>query len=199
MTEITIAQDAPVLVAIDIAKARHEVLIAVPDKKRRRRLAVLNQLTDFNRLIAALKEYGRPVRAAFEATGNYHRALAYHLVTAGFEVKLVSSVALARTREALNNSWDKNDPKDAQVILHMMEIGNEQYYHDPLVCGTNDIQELSKTHDIGPKETCNHNRLCCGTVRQTGHSLKQNIRAVSQPIEEANGCRYYSDGANWIL
>ncbi len=37
MTEIIIAQGGPVLVAIDIAKARHEVLIAVPDKKRRRR------------------------------------------------------------------------------------------------------------------------------------------------------------------
>ena len=91
MTEITIAQDAPVLVAIDIAKARYEVLITVPDKKRRRRLTVLNQLTAFNRFIAALKEYGRPVRVAFEATGNYHRALAYHLTTAGFEVRLVSS------------------------------------------------------------------------------------------------------------
>jgi transposase len=151
MTKIIVAQDAPVLVAIDIAKARHEVLIAIPDKKRRRRLTVLNELADFNRLATALKEYGRPVRVAFEATGNYHRALAYHLATSGFEVKLVSSVALARTREALNNSWDKNDPKDAQVILHMMEIGNEQYYHDPLVCGTNDIQELSKTHDTVSK------------------------------------------------
>ena len=149
MTVITIAQNTPVLVAIDIAKARHEVLIAVPGKKRRRRLTVLNELADFTRLIAALKDYGHPVRAAFEATGNYHRALAYHLATAGFEVKLVSSVALARTREALHNSWDKNDPKDAQVILHMMEIGNEQFYHDPLVRGTNDIQELSRlrTHN----------------------------------------------------
>ncbi|MGJ8595009.1 IS110 family transposase [Sulfitobacter sp.] len=151
MTRIIVAQDAPVLVAIDIAKARHEVLIAIPDKKRRRCLTVLNELADFNRLVTALKEYGRPVRVAFEATDNYHRALAYHLATAGFEVKLVSSVALARTREALNNSWDKNDPKDAQVILHMMEVGNEQYYHDPLVCGANDIQELFKTHDIVSK------------------------------------------------
>ena len=33
----------------------------------------------------------------------------------------------------------------------MMEIGNEQFYHDPLVCGTNDIQQLSKTHDIVSK------------------------------------------------
>ena len=151
MTKIIVAQDAPVLVAIDIAKARHEALIAIPDKKRRRRLTALNERADFNRLATALKEYGRPVRVAFEATGNHHRALAYYLATAGFEIKLVSSVALARTREALNNSWDKNDPKDAQVILHMMEIGNEQYYHDPLVCGTNDIQELSKTHDIVSK------------------------------------------------
>ena len=126
MTVITIAQNTPVLVAIDIAKARHEVLIAVPGKKRRHRLTVLNELADFTSLITALKDYGHPVRAAFEATGNYHRALAYHLATAGFEVKLVLSVALVRTRETLHNSWDKNDPKDAQVIIHMMEIGNEQ-------------------------------------------------------------------------
>jgi hypothetical protein len=148
MNDTTIAQGDPILVAIDIAKARHEVFIAVPGKKRRRRLTVLNQLVDFNRLIATLADYGLPVRVAFEATGNYHRALAYRLGVAGFEVKLVSSVALARTREALNNSWDKNDPKDAQVILHMMQIGNEQFYHDPMLCDTNDLQELSKTHDI---------------------------------------------------
>jgi transposase len=148
MTDIIIAQSEPVLVAIDISKDRHEVLIAVPGKKRRRRLTVLNELDDFQRLVATVTEYGRPVRVAFEATGNYHRALAYHLGCAGFDVKLVSSVALARTREALNNSWDKNDPKDAQVILHMMEIGNEQFYHDPLLSGTNDLQELSKTHDM---------------------------------------------------
>lgn len=62
------------------------------------------------------------MRAAFEAAGHYHRALAYHLVTAGFEVKLVSSVDLARAPETLNIRWDNNDPKDAQVILHMMEF-----------------------------------------------------------------------------
>lgn len=151
MTTPSISHEEPVLVAIDISKARHEVLIAVPSKTRRRRLTVLNRLDDFARLSNTLLDYDRPVRIAFEATGNYHRALAYHLGTAGFDIKLVSSVALARTREALNNSWDKNDPKDAQVILHMMQIGNEQFYHDPLMRGTNDIQELSKTHDIVSK------------------------------------------------
>ena len=151
MTNAHITQTAPILVAIDIAKYRHEVLIDIPDRKRRRRLSVLNMREEFERLIVLLLEYDRPVRVAFEATGNYHRAIAYYLSTAGFEMKLISSVALARTREALHNSWDKNDPKDAQVILHMMTIGTEQIYHDPLTHDLNDIQELSKTHDIVSK------------------------------------------------
>jgi hypothetical protein len=46
--------------------------------------------------------------------------LAHHLDRAGFELTLIPSVGLARTRKALHNSWDKNDPKDAQVILYML-------------------------------------------------------------------------------
>ena len=145
-----IPRDA-VLVAIDISKNRHEVLIEAPDRKRHRRVTVLNTRAEFERLVTLLLSYERPVCVGFEATGNYHRALAYHLSTAGFDMKLISSVALARTREALHNSWDKNDPKDAQVILHMMRIGAVQFYHDPLVSGINDIQELSKTHDIASR------------------------------------------------
>lgn len=64
----------------------------------------------------------------------------------GFELRLVSSLAAARTREALYNSWDKNEPKDAQVILHMLNAGLTQVYCDPLVCQINDIKELSQTH-----------------------------------------------------
>lgn len=148
-----------VLVAIDISNHRHEVLIGIPGKKRRRRMTITNTLADFQRLSAALASYHLPVRIGFEATGNYHRALAHHLGLAGFDLKLVSSVGLARTREALHNSWGKNDPKDAQVILHMLEIGAVQFFHDPLVTGTADIQELSKTHEIFRAR-----RLSCGTA-----------------------------------
>jgi transposase len=87
------------------------------------------------------------VIVALEATGNYHRPLAWRLLDAGFEVRLVSSVALARTREAIHNGWDKNDPKDALVILHMLRTGLTQRYHDPLFHGLNDLRELSKTHE----------------------------------------------------
>lgn len=57
------------------------------------------------------------------------------------------SLARARTREAIHNGWDKNDPKDARVILHMLRTGLTQRYHDPRFHGLNDIQELSKTHE----------------------------------------------------
>ena len=100
---------ATLLVAIDISKHSHEVLIGIPGKKRRRRMTVTNTLEDFSRLSAAFVRYGFPVRIGFEATGNHHRPLAHYLGQHGFELKLVSSVGLARTPEALHNSWDKND------------------------------------------------------------------------------------------
>lgn len=54
------------LVAIDISKHRHEVLIGVPGKKRRRRMTILNTLDDFQRLSATLASYDLPVRIGFE-------------------------------------------------------------------------------------------------------------------------------------
>ncbi|HET9123024.1 MAG TPA: IS110 family transposase, partial [Acidiferrobacteraceae bacterium] len=70
----------------------------------------------------------------------------YRLLQAGVEVVSISSVAQARFREALFNSWDKNDPKDAAVILQMMKQGQVQTYVDPLLAGHHDLQELSKTY-----------------------------------------------------
>ena len=63
------------------------------------------------------------------------------------ELRLISSLALARTRQALTSGWDKNDPKVAQVILHMLRLGAVQHCHDPLSHGLLDLQELSKTHE----------------------------------------------------
>ena len=129
-----------VLVALDIAKLRNEVLIEMPGQQRRRRLSVLNNRTEHDRLIDILQAFDAPVVCAFEATGNYHRPIAWRLMEAGFDTRLVSSMALARTREALHNGWDKNDPRDAQVILHMLRIGAAQAYHDAMKAGINDVQ-----------------------------------------------------------
>jgi transposase len=150
MTTHHLTPTVGVLVAIDVAKIRNEVLIEVPGQ-RRRRLTVLNTRPEHDRLVALLSGLGQPVTCAFEATGNYHRPIAWRLLQAGFDVRLISSLALARTREALHNSWDKNDPKDAQVILHMLRIGAVQRCHDPLAAGIHDVQELSKTHEAVSK------------------------------------------------
>ena len=74
---------ATLLAAIDISKHRHEVLIDVPGKSRRRRLTITNALEDFQRLSAVLASYDLPVCIGFEVTGNYHRTLAYHLGLVG--------------------------------------------------------------------------------------------------------------------
>jgi hypothetical protein len=49
--------------------------------------------------------------------------LAHSLLQQGWELRLIPTLALARTREAMHNSWDKNDSKDAQVILHLLKTG----------------------------------------------------------------------------
>jgi transposase len=151
MTSVQPTPAGAALVAIDVAKLRNEVLIEVPDARRRRRLTVTNCRAEHDRLMAESQALARPAIVGLEPTGRHHRPLAWRLVQAGFDVRLVSSVALARTREALHDGWDKNDPKDAQVIPHMLRIGAAKAYHDPLEHGTNDIQELSMTHEVVSK------------------------------------------------
>lgn len=145
MTDSHSSSKQRVLVAIDIAKAKHDVLIELPTGKRKK-MIVRNQQSDFRQLAAYLKSQGGECEIALEPTADYHRNLAYFLKTQGFEVRSVSSIAVARTREALHNSWDKNDPKDAQVILHLLRNGNTQRFYDPVIEKTNDLEELSKTH-----------------------------------------------------
>lgn len=58
----------------------------------------------------------------------------------------MSSIAGARYREAVFNSRDKNDPKDARVILALLKQGITQRFVDPLIAGHHGLQELSKTH-----------------------------------------------------
>jgi transposase len=134
------------LVAIDVAKHAHEVLIEPPEGGRQR-WRMVNCHCDYVALQQRLQVFQAPVLIGFEATGTYHRPLAYFLHHCGFELRLISSLAVARTRDALYNSWDKNDPKDTEVLLHLLKTGVSQRYHDPLVHDVNDVQELAQTHD----------------------------------------------------
>jgi transposase len=132
-------------VAIDIAKGVNVALVEHADG-RQQRFRFVHQRDDYDRLVAFLKDCTQPCRIALEPTADYHRTIAFRLVSEGFDLVLVSSVAGARLREAVFNSWDKNDPKDAQVIMRLLRQGMTQRYCDPLVMRTHDLQELSKTY-----------------------------------------------------
>ena len=112
MTQLSSTTRPTMWVAIDIAKVHNQVLVEFPDG-RRRHFRMANTLAEFARLGAFLASSGCTCRIAFEATGDYHRPLAYFLQSHGFSLCLVSSIAVARTRDALYHSWDKIDPKDA--------------------------------------------------------------------------------------
>jgi transposase len=132
-------------VAIDIARYWHAVLIESADGKRHR-FRMANTAQEFDRLVGFLRALPGNSRVALEPTGDYHRPLAHRLLLEGFEVVGISTVAQARYREALFNSWDKSDPKDASVILEMLKRGAVQRYVDPMLAGVHDLQELSKTY-----------------------------------------------------
>ena len=132
-------------VAIDVARYWNAVLIETASGQRHR-FKMANSAPDFDRLIDFVRALGGRSRAGLEPTGDYHRAIAHRLLQAGIEVVSISSVAQSRYREVLFNSWDKNDPKDASVILQMLKQGCVQVYVDPMLAGHHDLQELSKTY-----------------------------------------------------
>ena len=150
MTDSHTRPEAAILVAVDIAKDHNEVLIELRERRsQRRRFRVANTLEEYERLVAYLRQFDTPALFGFEATGNYHRPLAYFLHARGFELRLIPTMALARTREAMHNSWDKNDPKDAQVILHLLKARLTQHYHDPIVHNLNDVGNDSRLMEQG--------------------------------------------------
>ena len=87
------------LVAIDIAKDWNVVLVQETSGARRS-FKVANRKQDHDRLVVFLKSLPGRVVAAVEPTGDYHRPLAYRLLSEGIDVVSISSVALARVREA---------------------------------------------------------------------------------------------------
>jgi transposase len=133
------------LVAIDIAKHTHEVILRWPSG-RTKAMRVSNQGADFQQFTRFLLDQELSVIAALEPTGDYHRLLAHWLLRHGIQVHLASSLACARVRDALYNSWDKHDRKDARVILYLLEHGLTTPFHDPLLEGYLDLQELSNTY-----------------------------------------------------
>jgi len=172
-----------VLIAIDIAKKHHDVLISWPSGKTKA-IKITNSLAGYQKIIELADTAPNHIQVAFEPTADYHRNIAYWLQAYGTQCYLVSSLASARAREMLFKSWDKHDRKDAQVILYLMQQGMMQRFYDPLVENTLDIQELSNTY----------HQVCLARTR-CQHSLRNHFLTLYFPEME----RYFhSSRAEWF-
>ena len=159
MTEQSNINSETVLVALDIAKKSHDAFVLMPNGKRYF-TKVANSHLGYQQLLDRAGCDPRQVKVGFEPTADYHRNIAYWLADAGCQCFLVSSLASHRAREMLFQTWDKNDRKDARVILYLMEQNIMEPFHDPLRSNVMDIQELSNTyHQISLARTRAMNSL----------------------------------------
>jgi len=82
MTDINKFSPNQVLVAIDIAKQSHDVVIAWPSGGTKA-VKVPNSLTGYQRLMKYTATDPQSVCVAFEPTADYHRNIAYWLQAHG--------------------------------------------------------------------------------------------------------------------
>ena len=132
-----------VYIAIDIAKNKHDVLIKHADGQKMS-FKIENTLHGYQQIVDRGRQLSKDATliCGFEPTADYHRNIAYWLSSMGCEMRLISSLACARAREMLHKTWDKNDRKDAGVILYLLEHGINQPNYDPLINGNMDAQEM---------------------------------------------------------
>jgi hypothetical protein len=86
-------------VAIDVAKGINVALIEQADG-RLQRWRFANCRDDHYRLVDFLHKAESPCRIVLEPTADYHRTIAHRLVSEGFDVVFVSSVAGDRLRSS---------------------------------------------------------------------------------------------------
>lgn len=145
MTDKTNNNNSRVIVALDIAKKSHDAVVQFPTGKRIT-MKVANTIEGYRLLLERCQPQLYQICVGFEPTADYHRNIAYWLFQQKCECFLVSSLSCARAREMLHKTWDKNDRKDANVVLYLMNQGLMQPFHDPLVSGIFDAQEICNTY-----------------------------------------------------
>ena len=122
---------------IDIAKEKHHAFFGTANGKTLfKRLIFENSKEGFEKLLIqteAIKVQSNLKSVVFgmEPTANYHKPLGEYLIESGYQVVLVSGVAVKRNRELLDCRWDKHDTKDSANIADLISQGKCQFYEYP--------------------------------------------------------------------
>lgn len=128
-------------------------------------MSVLATKVDYDRLAENLAAIGRTVVVGFEATGNDHRASA-----ADRRLRAAADLVgrLGSNKRSLHNGWEKNDPKDVQVILHMLRIADKPRSQAPRKVYSNALHSLANSafcrgpdRDPGKIAISNDKSACC--------------------------------------
>jgi len=125
------------IVGIDIAKEKHHAFFGTATGKTLfKRLVFNNSKEGFEKLLTQIdaimvQNNLRVAVLGMEPTGNYHKPLGEYLLESGYQVVLVSGVAVKRNRELLDGRWDKNDTKDSANIADLISQGKCQFYEYP--------------------------------------------------------------------
>lgn len=127
------------LVAIDIAKQWNVVLVQ-DDRGGHRSFKVANNRADHDRLVSYLKTLAGTVRVAFEPTGDFHRALAYRLLSEGFELTIdIISCTRATAGGSLRHMGQERSQRCASHAVH----AQSGYGPDLLRCAVSRNQRYS--------------------------------------------------------
>jgi len=123
-----VVQRDVLVVGIDVAKGWHIAAFRRADGWRLGRLRFSNDRSGFERLLeqAEYLREGRGCRSvafALEATGHYGHALQGFLTERGHLVLRVNPAHTKRAKELEDNSPEKSDPKDAEVIADLAAQG----------------------------------------------------------------------------
>lgn len=125
------------IVGIDIGKDNHHAFFGTATGKTLlRRLVFENSKEGFSKLLVQTEalqlEHGlREVVFGLEPTANYHKPLGEYLIKGGYQVVLVSGVAVKRNRELLDGRWDKHDTKDSANVADLVCQGKCLFYENP--------------------------------------------------------------------
>jgi transposase len=125
------------IVGLDIAKDQHHAFFGTATGQTLwKRWLFDNSQEGFQKLLlqteALQVRHGLPqVVFGLEPTANYHKPLGEHLIRKGYQVVLVSGVAVKRNRELLDGRWDKHDTKDAANVADLISQGKCLFYEHP--------------------------------------------------------------------
>lgn len=114
----------PMVVGMDLGKARHAVWITDRTRRPLGRFTIAHSPEGMDTLCSSLKSLlqehrlDRPV-VFMEPTSNFWKNVTNRLEREGLSYRLVSGLATARHREIDNASFAKSDYRDAEMISHL--------------------------------------------------------------------------------